>query len=311
LKHDKKWIDFITLECSENYRKQVFKNRILDLIDQSIKLLNTFHWKEHNKEAKFNIDFINSKEQIIDIQKYLLGLANMIGMTPQEYYQEFVNKSMVLDFRWKQDKIKLDGDVAVFDIDGVLADYNTTYETFLNDNGYVSKELTRNNYSYHIKYGITKEQEEKMNMRFIVEDGFMKILPFDGAQELLKLLKKKFKLKILLVTARPAWKFQNVIRDTYLWLNKYKLPYDKLVFNKDKADAVVGALNGSAKLKFAVEDRDKHAIEFYSLGTDVFLMDKEYNRNFNERKFSKGENQIHRIGDLYKLIKRFEDVGEI
>jgi len=134
-KQDKNWIDVDKFNNDYGYRMKVVKQRILDISDQLHKLLNLFPWKDKVKNSGVKEIKQNILEQIIDIQKYLLGFADLLGFTPEKYFDEFVNKSEMIDMRLEQinNKIKYDDLILVLDMDGVICNYSKTYSKYLSE----------------------------------------------------------------------------------------------------------------------------------------------------------------------------------
>ena len=122
-KHNKQWWDKDRFLIDKAYRKEVAMAHCMGIMEQNTDLMNSFDWKHHNIVQLENLE--NSKEQAIDIIKYTIGLLIMLGVDSDEFFVRFVNKSNMLDVRWKQDKLKLkDHKVVVFDLDGVICDWN-------------------------------------------------------------------------------------------------------------------------------------------------------------------------------------------
>lgn len=79
---------------------------------------------------------------------------------------------------------------------------------------------------------------------------------------------------IHVVTARPE-----VLKDcSRLWLDRYGIPYSKLVFTHDK-----GAYCHSVAASYMIEDAPHHAEDVASYGIGVFLIDKPYNKGVRTR----------------------------
>ena len=81
----------------------------------------------------------------------------------------------------------------------------------------------------------------------------------------------------VIITARPRWDHRRVWSDTLHWLQENHIPFDMLLFDKDKHDSLVRHVKPARVLGF-VEDRDKHALELASRGTQVYLLDYPHNR---------------------------------
>ena len=278
---NKYWYDPVRFKVDKEYRVGVIKDYVLGIYEQTSSLMNTIDWKKHLLTSEENR--YNSKMQLIDIIKYSIGLLIFEGVNVDEFYTLFDIKSKLLDSRWKQQKIKmtLDTKVAIFDIDGCIADYPGAYEKYLeNIKGLKPVIETRTSYYFYERYGITKQQEEIYHSEFIESGGF---LDLEFYSESLGVINKLIKngIKIVLLTARPSWIHKRIFGDTFKWLLSHHIPYDLLLWDKDKADATVKHVF-PAKILFMVEDRDKHAIEMAHIGVPVMLLDKEYNQSLKD-----------------------------
>lgn len=294
--HNDMWQDKEKFHIDDNYRLTVMKDFVLGITKQNTSLLESFKWSNHILDRIE--DFHNSKIQLIDITKYVLGLFILLGGDEAEFFSMFVNKSLELDIRWNQlfQNITEKTSVVIFDIDGVIADYSTHYEKFLEDAcGLIKVDKKRKSYSFYETYGITRQAEEQFNIDFIKSGGFRDIPVYNGIVNVMNELKKSGH-KIILVTARPNWIFKRIAPDTQIWLEKNNVPYDFLFWNKDKSDVIINNIF-PANIKCMVEDRDKHAIEVSHIGVDVLVLDKSYNKNL------KNTDKIKRIYDYKEIIK--------
>jgi len=111
---------------------------------------------------------------------------------------------------------------------------------------------------------------------------FLQCNPYINSITALEDIRRKCpELKIVVITARPAWKYSFLVYQTYKWLHYHGINTDLLLFNKDKADAVIDNLNVNNVIYF-IEDRDKHAVEISNIGIDVLLIAKPYNENISD-----------------------------
>src|SRR5438445_9719325 len=100
------------------------------LIDEAGELIRKTPFKIHRLRRK-PLDYPALYEELIDIQKYLLSMMQVLGMTPEIFYREYHRKSEVVRDKWEREllKLKRETKVAVFDIDGVL---NQSQKVWLN-----------------------------------------------------------------------------------------------------------------------------------------------------------------------------------
>lgn len=294
--HNDRWQDAERFTTDISYRMSVVKDFVLGIHQQNTYLLETFNWAKHSLERTEDIQ--NTKIQVIDIMKYAMGLFLLVGGNAKEFEEMFVAKSSELDNRWNQNEIKFtkENKVVIFDVDGVIADYSSHYTDFLESAcGLKSVKTDRKSYSFFEKYGITRQAEEQFNIDFIKLGGFVHIPIYDGVIEVMNEIRKKG-IKIVLLTARPSWIFKRLISDTYRWIKENDIPHDLLIWDKDKADAIINNVF-PAKVICMVEDRDKHALEVSHIGVNVLLLSKDYNKTVNDN-------------DRIKRIQSYDEILE-
>ncbi len=298
-KHNDKWQDSERFLTDKNYRLTVVKDIVLGIHQQTTYLLETFNWAKHTLER--SEDSHNSKIQTIDIIKYAMALFILMGGTKDEFEQLFISKSDELDKRWNQNEIKFSkyNKVVIFDLDGVIADYSKQYTEFLElVIGLKPNKDDRKSYSFFERYGITRQQEEQFNLEFIKSGGFLSIPVFDGVLSVMNKIRKEG-IKIVLLTARPSWIFKRLITDTYSWLHENKIPYDLLIWDKDKGDAIINNVM-PANILCMIDDRDKHCIEVSHIGVDVLLLNKTYNKTLVENERIK---RIYEYSEIWDFVK--------
>lgn len=132
--------------------------------------------------------------------------------------------------------------VAIFDIDGVLANFEEKFcEAFGNKN--------RHLYDLFARY---PELDESLLIEWLGdEENYKDLNPIFGGISLLNDLKSKG-YYILLITSRPK-SLQKVTTD---WLKKYYLDYDELFFGKDKVEVTKSFqhLNDNKKVSIFIDD---------------------------------------------------------
>lgn len=132
--------------------------------------------------------------------------------------------------------------VAIFDIDGVLANFEEKFcEAFGNKN--------RHLYDLFARY---PELDESLLIEWLGdEENYGDLNPIFGGISLLNDLKSKG-YYILLITSRPK-SLQKVTTD---WLKKYYLDYDELFFGKDKVEVTKSFqhLNDNKKVSIFIDD---------------------------------------------------------
>lgn len=180
------------------------------------------------------------KNQIIDILKYALALAHLDDFTSEELYAAFLDKTDTVRKRHLDRVSALK--VASFDIDGVLCDLTGA--------------------------GFDHDASEEEKARFFDSGSALICNPFPHAKELLDHLQQTG-WGILLVTTRKRARHPLLESETYSWLEVCKIPYDRVIFSADKADAIISS---KLPVRFHVEDSAKHALDVASAGIPVFYV---------------------------------------
>ena len=70
--------------------QQITKETVLQLFSEVNEVLNEINWKNHKREFPIEEDKI--KEEIIDVFIFILNLAFVWGMTPDEFYNQTIKK---------------------------------------------------------------------------------------------------------------------------------------------------------------------------------------------------------------------------
>jgi uncharacterized HAD superfamily protein len=112
-----------------------------------------------------------------------------------------------------------------------------------------------------------------------------------GARTLIDYLKLKGYL-IIVLTARPIYKYPEVFRDTLLWLRNNKIHHD-LLFGGGK-DKHIQILKYFPNLQFMVEDNSDIANNIAKTGYKCFLLNNIYNQ-----------------GKIHKKVVRIKHLAEV
>lgn len=261
----KNWMDIASLTDEE--KDAYLRDLALFMMDEIIEYQRSRGYKRHKiweepypRSARIM--------ELIDVQKYLYTAALVEGVTPDEWYETFIQKTQIVDERWRQDQASWDDSntkIVCCDIDGVLADYKSAINQHINDLG-------------------GTEDEAKM---WIEECGILQSL--DPIEKNIEVIKKLASCgyKIILVTSRRSWRVSSIQTNTTNWLKRYGVPYDGIVYGFDKAEAITKRLR-NIKPIFAIDDSPKHAVDLAdTLGIKVYLVGNSGTINhFNVREIT-------------------------
>jgi NTP pyrophosphatase (non-canonical NTP hydrolase) len=94
-------VDFNSLNNIDT-KEKLTKDYILHLTAEVGEVLNELNYKQHKAKKKINIDKV--KEELIDMQKYLLNIFLVWGVSPQEFIKLFNEKSYKVEQRYDMEK---------------------------------------------------------------------------------------------------------------------------------------------------------------------------------------------------------------
>ena len=271
------------------------KELILSIHSELDEVLRELNWKKHRIEDK-SIILSNIYEELIDVFKYWLALAQVWDLDSDKIVEEYFRKSLVVRQKWDQEhNLNLfTNKVICLDIDGILCDYTTTWLKFIENNFpgelviYTKEDVTSLDLSMTLK-NPSKYKELKHLFR---ESGAKRqAIVNPGAKELLIRLSKNY--KIVLVTARPVQIYKRIYADTIEWLKKNELYFDFLVFEEDKRNWVI---THKDKVEFCLEDSPNQAKQLDAYGIKVYLLDCSYNKEVEE---TETLTRINSLGAIY------------
>ena len=154
--------------------------------------------------------------------------------------------------------------MVICDIDGVLADFDTCFDTyirkFLPDIG--SPVLSE--YDFKKRYPNQDQGKiQELFNQFAADGGYYCEDPYPG-------IEKVSVLTPTIVTSRP----ETATNDTYAWLIEHKIKFDKIIIARDKSQFV-----SQARLIF--EDKGKNILPFAEAGVPSYLFSHPYNEKVN------------------------------
>jgi len=276
--------DFNEIFCKERYgktlieltmeEKKIFtKNHLLSIVKETMEVLDVLpNWKEHRVVSS---DFIisNLYEEIIDVNKFSLGLAQIWDMTFDKYYEEYLRKSYVVEQRWIQEHdlklIDKDSKIVGIDIDGVLGEHEKCFLDFINRKHPNKPFLSIKEFKFIV--GIKIYEDFKSEYRQSGCKAEMEAC--EGAAEFTKKL-KELGYVIIILSARPYEKYYTIYPDTLKFLKDKEIVFDNIVFDKDKHLKIIKEF---PNLNFMIEDDVEISKQIADLGFKVFC--KNYDMN--------------------------------
>lgn len=273
-------------------KEQTSRNHCLGLYEEVSELTRaSTRFKAHLLKEPA-VDQSNVVDALADVLKFTLTMAQLHGVELDTLVRAFHEKTSVVDARIAAERAELENEkVLLCDLDGCVADLSS-FQNRINA----------------LKTGSVEGPSIKSILEDLREDfyksgGFRDIRAIDGSVECLDGLRAEG-VKIVFITARPAWQYKRIAADTIWWLNAHSVPFDVLLFNKDKAEAVYENIHPA--IPFAmVEDRSKHALEMVNIGVPVVLIDAPQNQDLPEHNlitrvhsWAEADAELRRLGRL-------------
>lgn len=204
-------------------------------------------------------------EEVADILKLTIAAAQMQGLAPREVYDAFVQKSYVVQQKAEQERLALERSTRVlcFDLDDVII----SLEPWRTELGFRDERL--------LTAPERLDAQEKMKTQFYEGGRFRTCLPLAGAAETLRLAKAAG-YTIAIITARPQLQYKRIRSDTVGCLKEHGIPFDILIFNRNKVEALQENISPAWPI-FFVEDMERNARELHAANVNVLLFSQPHN----------------------------------
>lgn len=231
----------------------------------------------------------------VDAVKMAMTIAQLQGVTADEFIHAFQIKTDIVRERARQARLKLEAQTLVlcFDLDDVFADLEPFRQEALAD--------TTTGGAAAI---VALSTNERMKHKFYEGGGFRNLSPIPGSVDAARRVKARYGALHVIVTARPQWKYKRLHGDTAWWLKRHGVPYDMLLFARNKVEAISDHIY-PAWPKLFVEDHLRNARDLVEAGIDVLLFDRPHNQVLR-REPMPGERVFGWSGVEAAIAKRLE-----
>lgn len=226
------------------------KDFAIHLIKEATEVLDELSFKMH-RVGRGEVDRDNVLEELVDVQKFLWGWMQIWGFTWDDFREEFKRKSTVVEQRFTQEQSLPDlvnHPCCVIDLDGCIFPYPECFYEWSIETFYPTHSLHEFEQLYKSMPLLNREELKKKYR----QSGVKARLPLiAGAKELLACVRRRSKIKIILMTNRPYSEFYRIYPDTLACLKKHDLPFDAIIWSRDKG---VDALKVMKNICWAVDD---------------------------------------------------------
>jgi FMN phosphatase YigB (HAD superfamily) len=252
-------------EMTDLDRIEWTRQYLLSIHAEASEVLNCMPWKKHRKTSIKDLSRGNLMIELIDVQKYLWGLMQVWGMTPEEFEQVYNDKSFEVEHRWIQEheleNIETLENIVIIDIDGVLNDYPQCFYRWITTA-----------YGASAMDGLLQDRARYETMKDEYRaSGAKRTLPVDNdSRAALKILKRKG-IPIVLLTDRPYMKSKRISYDTMAWLDASDIPYDYLFWSYGQSKTHI--VKKVKSVLFMIDDKPKTCQQFHALGIRAYLFD--------------------------------------
>lgn len=154
-------------------------------------------------------------------------------------------------------------------MDGVLAEFDTLFDNFIQKELPDVGEPLHNIFSFQDRYPKYKNKISGLFNKFTKKGGFLKARPIPGFE-------KVNLLNATILTKRP----KAAAEDTYYWLKEHDIKFNNLIITTDKARYI----KYTAVL---IEDHALYIMPFAKAGVKCYLFDKPFNQDVKHKNITR------------------------
>lgn len=254
------------------------KQYLLGLTWQVGEILRGIRWKRNRNENGKKVVKLNILDEIADVLKFTISLAQAWGFAPDEVLNAVWEKGVLLDFKRAMEfrPAPVGRNIIVTDVDGTLADYRKSFLKWLQEKGIEpAKEAT----SLLLDSALELEYPEyyKLKEEFEESGGYRTLTPYWDSVDALEAA-HCFNWYIVATTARPNNVYKRIFQDTLYWFGTNNIPLDELHMVGDGRILLAHEL---AKNNHVVmlEDDPSLALRAAKSGLKVYLRRQIYNES--------------------------------
>ena len=304
----KSYNDRIMLEEGTADPEYWSRNYLLGIVSEIDEVLREINWKRHRKSNK-QVIRENILEELADIYKFVLSLTAIWGFSYSDLQNAALNKSAVLDFKLDMEfrKPVSNERIIIFDIDGTVADYKSSFIKWANEQGIHPSDDWKNSTEMHIDKALEMGYVDYYNLKELFEASgqYRHLIPYmDAVEELKK--QQADGVYLIAVTARPSQNYKRIFRDTLEWLSDQGIMPDELQMLYD--GRIMLACDKAKDNEVVLWDDDPTTIHRASkTGITTFMREHKYNLHLRTLPCVKGVSTYTNINLWKGSISNDED----
>jgi len=303
-----------TLGEDEHAVVERLRHLTLGIVEESMEFIRTFEFKVHRRRTKdrYIQNIAHSHEELIDMFKYWLSLADAAEFPIERLEELYFAKSRVVQYRYQEEWQKqVDRPVVLVDIDNVLADYITGICQWARSHADIMDlplaELDRvverlkvlqasKTWVTASSVDVPYKQWQRVKHHFRVNGGKRDLPVFNDARPFLDWCRRN-KWLIVLITSRPIVDYPNLFSDTLTWLTNNNLPFDYVWWAMEKGDRLEEAhVAFRSRVLFAVDDDERYVYQYRFKGIKAYHLDRS--TSYNDGDPTHDQFHIHSLHDL-------------
>lgn len=263
------------------------KELAMGVIEETLEFLRTFQYKVHRRHKLRMQNTAHSHEELMDMFKYWLSLADINDFPMDRLEEMYYAKSRVVQYRYQEEWLsEIDRPCVVVDIDQVLGDYitgicNWALKEYM-DQDEIEEDSVYKRRLIEIAekgewvdaeaVGRTHMEWQGVKHRFRTMGGKRLIPVFADAQRFLRWCRDEMGWLVLLITSRPVAEYPNIFTDTVTWLHENDLPFDRLWWTEKKSERLAEANLNTDQIVFAVDDTRTYVEQFARKGVRTYWL---------------------------------------
>jgi 5'(3')-deoxyribonucleotidase len=226
-------------------------------------------------------------EEVVDVLKCAIAAAQTFGLDSSDVVDAFKRKTLAIQERVTQERIRLKCEIPLlcFDLDDVICDlspWRAELDNWVDMDSPPADQLIAS---------------ERFKEQFYEGGHFRNMNPVVGAKEALRKFAENGFFNIIL-TARPQWQYKRLYGDTVWWLKQHHIPYHRILFNKDKVEAVYHHLVPAWPHWF-VEDHERNIRALAAVGIRVLVYDQPHNRGIKD---TNSIRRVHNWDEIERIV---------